>query len=342
MKVSSGAVLPKYVSAAACDAVGVVAEEHGVEVALEDLLLRHRLLEHAGVVDLQHLVAAVALEAGEEVVLDDLHRDRRGTLLWARRRRSSTAWRRTRLRTLMPSWPKNSLSSTRQERVDHLRRDVCVRDRLGVLEFVEPRSRCRSRRRRTCVAPALRTPAARPAVPRARSATTRRAAPPTTTVAVISKAPPATTSASRGMQPRDTHSARPRYWRPTRPWAAGHDGRCRSRVRSPSMSMSPFPDPTVPFRRPTQRGDRRADVGRARSADRVARLLGRHDARPLHRAVRAGAGVAGDPRRHHHTARRCARVRQRLQAPGRCSPRSWRRWTSCPTVASRSGSAPDG
>ena len=32
--------------------------------------------------DLEHLVAAVTLEAGEEVVLDDLHRDRRRALLW--------------------------------------------------------------------------------------------------------------------------------------------------------------------------------------------------------------------------------------------------------------------
>ena len=74
------------------DAVGVVAEEDGVEVALEDLVLGHLALEHQGVVDLQQLVAAVALEPGEEVVLDDLHRDRRRALLRRVRTRSSTAW----------------------------------------------------------------------------------------------------------------------------------------------------------------------------------------------------------------------------------------------------------
>ena len=63
------------------DAVGVVAEEHRVEVALEDLLLRVPVLEHQRVVDLEHLVADVALQPGEELVLRHLHRDRRRALL---------------------------------------------------------------------------------------------------------------------------------------------------------------------------------------------------------------------------------------------------------------------
>ncbi len=63
------------------DAVGVVAEEDGVEIAGHDVLFRHLVLEHAGIVHLQELVAAVAFQPGEEVVLGDLHRDRRGALL---------------------------------------------------------------------------------------------------------------------------------------------------------------------------------------------------------------------------------------------------------------------
>ena len=54
-------------------AVGVVAEEHRVEVALEDLVLGVLVLEHHRVVDLQHLVTEVAVDAAEELVLGDLH-----------------------------------------------------------------------------------------------------------------------------------------------------------------------------------------------------------------------------------------------------------------------------
>ena len=74
------------------DAVGVVAEEDGVQVALEDGVLGVLTVEHQGVVDLQQLVPTVALEPGEEVVLDDLHGDRRGALL--RRRGGEVGQRR--------------------------------------------------------------------------------------------------------------------------------------------------------------------------------------------------------------------------------------------------------
>ena len=63
------------------DPVGVVAEEHRVQVARHDVLLRHLVLEHPGVVHLKQLVPPVALQPGEEVVLRHLHRDGRSPLL---------------------------------------------------------------------------------------------------------------------------------------------------------------------------------------------------------------------------------------------------------------------
>ncbi len=117
------------------DAVGVVAEEHRVEVALEDLLLRHLPFEHAGVVDLQQLVATVAFESRQEVVLDDLHRDRRGTLL---RRvggevRQGGAHEAAHVHAVVAE---ELLVLHQQEGLDHRFGDVGVLDRLGVLEFV--------------------------------------------------------------------------------------------------------------------------------------------------------------------------------------------------------------
>ena len=63
------------------DAVGVVPEEHRVQVALEDLGLRELLLQHLGVVDLQQLVAPVTIEARQVLVLHHLHGDRGCPLL---------------------------------------------------------------------------------------------------------------------------------------------------------------------------------------------------------------------------------------------------------------------
>ena len=118
------------------DAVGVVAEEDGVEVALEDLLLRLLLLEPHRVDHLQQLVAAVAFEAGQEVVLDDLHRDRRSALL-------RCVGREVRQRRPEQAAHVDALVHPElvvldgQERLDDVGRHLVERDRLAVLELVD-------------------------------------------------------------------------------------------------------------------------------------------------------------------------------------------------------------
>ena len=136
MNVRSCARLGEVGLGGGLDAVGVVAEEHRVEVAGHDVLFRHLVLEHAGVVHLQQLVAAVAFEPGEEVVLGHLHRDRRGTLLGriggeVRQRRSHQAAH------VDAVVGEELLVLDHQERIDHRLRDVLVGDRLRVLELVE-------------------------------------------------------------------------------------------------------------------------------------------------------------------------------------------------------------
>ena len=61
-------------------AVRVVTEVDRIEIPLEDLVLVQLLLQHGGVVRLQHLVAAVAWQAGQELVLHHLLGNRAGTL----------------------------------------------------------------------------------------------------------------------------------------------------------------------------------------------------------------------------------------------------------------------
>ena len=78
------------------------------------------------------------------------------------------------------------------------------------------------------------------------------------------------------------------------------------------------PPEEVPLRRPAAHRRRRRRPGPRRparprtSATRTALLP-----RPLRRPARPGARPDGRRRRHHHAAGRHARVRQRLQAPGR-------------------------
>ena len=85
---------------------------------------------------LQELVATVAFEPGEEVVLGDLHRDRRGALLG--RVRCEVRQRRSHQAAYVDAVVgEELLVLDDEERVDHGLRDVLVGDRLRVLEFVE-------------------------------------------------------------------------------------------------------------------------------------------------------------------------------------------------------------
>ena len=116
------------------DAVRVLSEEHGVQVALEDLLLGLVLLEPHGVGDLQQLVAAIALEAGEVVVLDDLHRDRRRTLDRALRR--EVGQRRPQQTPHVDTVVHPELVVLdRQEGIDHVLGHIGERQRLAVLDL---------------------------------------------------------------------------------------------------------------------------------------------------------------------------------------------------------------
>ncbi len=60
--------------------IGVIAKKDGVDVALEDLVLGELVLQAQGVKRLQLLVAGVAGQAGEVLVLDHLLGDRAGAL----------------------------------------------------------------------------------------------------------------------------------------------------------------------------------------------------------------------------------------------------------------------
>ena len=93
-----------------------------------------------------------------------------------------------------------------------------------------------------------------------------------------------------------------------------------------------MPDlPRRPFRFGVQavRAGRRRRLGRAGPAGRGPRLLDADDARPLHRSAGPDAGAVDGGRGHDHAADRRPRVRQRLQAPASCWPRSWPPWTCC-------------
>ena len=86
--------------------------------------------------DLEHLVSAVAFQAGEEVVLDHLHRDRRRTLLRSFRRevRQGRPHETAHVDAVMTE---ELLVLHRQECVDDVGWDVGVRDGLRVLQLVE-------------------------------------------------------------------------------------------------------------------------------------------------------------------------------------------------------------
>ncbi len=116
------------------DAVRVLPEEHGVEVTLEDLVLALVLLEPDGVGHLQQLVASVAFEPGHVVVLDDLHRDRRGAL-------HRTLGREVRQRRPEQAADVDAVVDVelaildREEGLDHVPRDLREGDRLAVLDL---------------------------------------------------------------------------------------------------------------------------------------------------------------------------------------------------------------
>ncbi len=130
------------------DAVRVLPEEHGVEVALEDLVLGLVLLEPHGVGHLQQLVATVAFEPGHVVVLDDLHRDRRGAL-------HRTLGGEVRQRRPDQAADVDAVVDVElavldgEEGVDHVLRDVARGRSAGCSRPRTRRSRCPARRTRT-------------------------------------------------------------------------------------------------------------------------------------------------------------------------------------------------
>ena len=112
--------------------VGVVAEEHRVEIALEDGVFAHLLLEHRRVVRLKALVTPISWQPGQKLVLDDLLADRARAL--SRSVAGEVAEQRSGEAAEVDTVVEvELLVFDSEESVQHLGRDLGEGDRLAVL-----------------------------------------------------------------------------------------------------------------------------------------------------------------------------------------------------------------
>ena len=111
--------------------------------------MRHLLLEHRRVVRLQALVAPVARQAGEELVLDHLLGDRAGPLRVGASLEKFDSSARAEAAEVDTVVRVELLVLDRQERSSTSGGTWRERDRLAVLASRTRRSRCRRRRRRS-------------------------------------------------------------------------------------------------------------------------------------------------------------------------------------------------
>ena len=195
-------------------------------------------LEHPRVVDLQQLVAAVALEPAEEVVLDDLHRDRRRALLRGVGREVGQhgAHEAAHVDAVVDE---EVLVLDGEERVDHVLGHRSAARSAGGSPARRRRSRCRRCRTRTSAGRVAGTTAARRAAPRGRwraatVAARRRRRPPSRAVHRRRRRGPAgrTNCITRTVPSRLTEGSR------------------RSVAAAPRLATVPPWRPTVPLRRP--------------------------------------------------------------------------------------------
>ena len=206
--------------------------------------------------------------------------------------------------------------------------DLGERDRLAVLQLEHGDLVADRRRRRRSAGPAAGTAAASTGSSSWALATVHSRGATATTTAVTSRAPAATTSPRRASQVSG-RTVRRGYRRPsagTRHRPARRRSPCGCRSRRDARWPDPSRTASVPLRRPAVRARPTPRAGSSRPA-RIEDLgySTVDDARPLHRPARPDAGAVGGRRGDDDAAHRRARVRQRLQAPASCWPRSWRR-----------------